>query len=187
MPLRLQIFAKISPGVATPWPAAPPMATAKVCFMAPSLVGSLFASSPLQSCTSFGRDSKEESDPRGKYTAWESPLARLGSREYTPNYRYILLLNGRGGRGQRRHHSFCCTYLSSNRPPGSKRNIMARPEEFSFQNSQDISVPRVFKGLRKVIRGDRKSTRLNSSHLGISYAVFCLKKKKSIYIMPLNT
>src|SRR5258705_6573239 len=28
------------------------------------------------------------------------------------------------------------------------------------------------------LRGDRKSTRLNSSHLGISYAVFCLKKKK---------
>src|SRR5262245_64193171 len=27
-------------------------------------------------------------------------------------------------------------------------------------------------------RVDRKSTRLNSSHLGISYAVFCLKKKK---------
>src|SRR5262245_65148203 len=27
------------------------------------------------------------------------------------------------------------------------------------------------------IRKDRKSTRLNSSHLGISYAVFCLKKK----------
>src|SRR5471030_2909543 len=29
------------------------------------------------------------------------------------------------------------------------------------------------------ICGDRKSTRLNSSHLGISYAVFCLKKKKN--------
>src|SRR5258705_11010333 len=28
--------------------------------------------------------------------------------------------------------------------------------------------------------GDRKSTRLNSSHLGISYAVFCLKKKKDM-------
>src|SRR5437899_10643340 len=27
---------------------------------------------------------------------------------------------------------------------------------------------------------DRKSTRLNSSHLGISYAVFCLKKKKKV-------
>src|SRR5947209_19774377 len=27
-------------------------------------------------------------------------------------------------------------------------------------------------------RGDRKSTRLNSSHANISYAVFCLKKKK---------
>src|SRR5438477_9198877 len=28
-------------------------------------------------------------------------------------------------------------------------------------------------------RRDRKSTRLNSSHMSISYAVFCLKKKKS--------
>src|SRR5437899_9911503 len=38
-------------------------------------------------------------------------------------------------------------------------------------------------------RPDRKSTRLNSSHLGISYAVFCLKKKKqrtieSLHIRP---
>src|SRR5258705_10766381 len=30
------------------------------------------------------------------------------------------------------------------------------------------------------VQGDRKSTRLNSSHLGISYAVFCLKKKKIV-------
>src|SRR5438876_7405885 len=30
--------------------------------------------------------------------------------------------------------------------------------------------------------GDRKSTRLNSSHPSISYAVFCLKKKKTRYI-----
>src|SRR3712207_7985022 len=30
---------------------------------------------------------------------------------------------------------------------------------------------------------DRKSTRLNSSHANISYAVFCLKKKKKIYMM----
>src|SRR5947199_5564474 len=29
--------------------------------------------------------------------------------------------------------------------------------------------------------GDRKSTRLNSSHLGISYAVFCLKKKNVLF------
>src|SRR5699024_12728359 len=28
-----------------------------------------------------------------------------------------------------------------------------------------------------IIQGDRKSTRLNSSHVSISYAVFCLKKK----------
>src|SRR5256885_8844153 len=36
-------------------------------------------------------------------------------------------------------------------------------------------------------RGDRKSTRLNSSHLVISYAVFCLKKKKSIQKIERNS
>src|SRR5690625_5901368 len=30
-------------------------------------------------------------------------------------------------------------------------------------------------------QGDRKSTRLNSSHVAISYAVFCLKQKKKAY------
>src|SRR5256885_7770560 len=35
-----------------------------------------------------------------------------------------------------------------------------------------------FPEAKELIAGDRKSTRLNSSHLVISYAVFCLKKKK---------
>src|SRR5256885_615258 len=35
--------------------------------------------------------------------------------------------------------------------------------------------------------GDRNSTRLNSSHLVISYAVFCLKKKKTVSIPRTNT
>src|SRR3712207_8910037 len=34
---------------------------------------------------------------------------------------------------------------------------------------------------------DRKSTRLNSSHANISYAVFCLKKKKHIMMQSMNT
>src|SRR3712207_7312229 len=34
------------------------------------------------------------------------------------------------------------------------------------------------------LRPDRKSTRLNSSHANISYAVFCLKKKKRIHLLP---
>src|SRR5256885_6528056 len=34
-------------------------------------------------------------------------------------------------------------------------------------------------------RADRKSTRLNSSHLVISYAVFCLKKKKKQFLSRL--
>src|SRR2546426_3629299 len=40
-------------------------------------------------------------------------------------------------------------------------------------------IARVVSTYRRLIRArDRKSTRLNSSHLVISYAVFCLKKKK---------
>src|SRR5256885_10465746 len=34
------------------------------------------------------------------------------------------------------------------------------------------------------VEEDRKSTRLNSSHLVISYAVFCLKKKKTTFYAP---
>src|ERR1039458_10771346 len=36
-------------------------------------------------------------------------------------------------------------------------------------------------------QGDRKSTRLNSSHLGISYAVFCLKKKTTHILHTIST
>src|SRR3712207_8575964 len=37
---------------------------------------------------------------------------------------------------------------------------------------------------RADVRSDRKSTRLNSSHANISYAVFCLKKKKQTSQLP---
>src|SRR3712207_8398615 len=40
--------------------------------------------------------------------------------------------------------------------------------------------PRRRRSGRGAGRRDRKSTRLNSSHANISYAVFCLKKKKKI-------
>src|SRR2546426_2535798 len=38
-----------------------------------------------------------------------------------------------------------------------------------------------------LVRQDRKSTRMNSSHLVISYAVFCLKKKKNNAIVIIHT
>src|SRR2546426_1230826 len=41
-----------------------------------------------------------------------------------------------------------------------------------------VPAPGRVERLRPDVLADRKSTRLNSSHLVISYAVFCLKKKK---------
>src|SRR2546426_5676300 len=61
------------------------------------------------------------------------------------------------------------------------------------QNRVDLRIPRhlIDHALEIRARTDRKSTRLNSSHLVISYAVFCLKKKKKnlechLYMTRLN-
>src|SRR5437763_10991857 len=51
-------------------------------------------------------------------------------------------------------------------------------EKWHFQKQQ-----RCYSGAMHIdflVLGDRKSTRLNSSHRCISYAVFCLKKKKKL-------
>src|SRR3712207_8961318 len=43
-----------------------------------------------------------------------------------------------------------------------------------------VEVGRAYEVAERLVGGDRKSTRLNSSHANISYAVFCLKKKKEL-------
>src|SRR5262245_19942950 len=62
--------------------------------------------------------------------------------------------------------------LSQNSPAG----VATLPAGLQIGN-EDATI--IFQTIRKVhvsAAKDRKSTRLNSSHLGISYAVFCLKK-----------
>src|SRR5207245_7225678 len=52
---------------------------------------------------------------------------------------------------------------------------------FALEHPGDIgALDHVERGVRMEPLRDRKSTRLNSSHGSISYAVFCLKKKKRI-------
>src|SRR5690554_7266557 len=46
------------------------------------------------------------------------------------------------------------------------------------ENLTPAAAIQLIRRLNKDIPADRKSTRLNSSHVRISYAVFCLKKKK---------
>src|SRR5208282_6649966 len=58
-----------------------------------------------------------------------------------------------------------------------------QPRIYFLQQCQRFSTPLQFQLARQIFQqvrgsGDRKSTRLNSSHGSISYAVFCLKKKK---------
>src|ERR1035438_10672299 len=61
-------------------------------------------------------------------------------------------------------------------------NLRGRPPRNSQLRGQGRAEEVLHRGdLRRSkpdVAGDRKSTRLNSSHLGISYAVFCLKNKR---------
>src|SRR3712207_9439056 len=51
-------------------------------------------------------------------------------------------------------------------------------QELSARSSiEELEKPGRFRN--RIVTEDRKSTRLNSSHANISYAVFCLKKKKN--------
>src|SRR3712207_8835161 len=64
----------------------------------------------------------------------------------------------------------CCRCASSGSTPGGRTTVP----------STSRSAGRGFSSRRtaRCASADRKSTRLNSSHANISYAVFCLKKKK---------
>src|SRR3712207_6938042 len=52
--------------------------------------------------------------------------------------------------------------------------------EISNLKSQAENISRQLRAWADSLQKDRKSTRLNSSHANISYAVFCLKKKKKL-------
>src|SRR5690606_40573094 len=52
-----------------------------------------------------------------------------------------------------------------------------RPLVSKATESIGVAVPSIVDAEQGVVYEDRKSTRLNSSHVKISYAVFCLKKK----------
>src|SRR5207253_8656944 len=62
---------------------------------------------------------------------------------------------------------------------GGPRSSLPTQSAIRISNEALESIPsRLTLATRARSSGDRKSTRLNSSHVAISYAVFCLKKKK---------
>src|SRR5580698_211972 len=70
---------------------------------------------------------------------------------------------------------YSCLELLAQRP-GLSNSELARGAFVTRQSMNVLLQALEHQGL--VVRPDRKSTRLNSSHMSISYAVFCLKKKK---------
>src|SRR2546426_8863053 len=64
--------------------------------------------------------------------------------------------------------------------PGGRRRACGLSQSLSQAHRRSAQCRRAERERRRQAErgGDRKSTRLNSSHLVISYAVFCLKKKK---------
>src|SRR2546428_3465794 len=58
------------------------------------------------------------------------------------------------------------------------------PQKYSFHVRVRCSNDRLAQIVGTALEGDRKSTRLNSSHDQISYAVFCLKKKTLSLVPP---
>src|SRR5574339_989005 len=73
------------------------------------------------------------------------------------------------------HHPFFFFFLMIRRPPRST----LFPYTTLFRSTATRMLPTMkWWPSRTRVAPDRKSTRLNSSHQAISYAVFCLKKKK---------
>src|SRR3712207_7828574 len=81
-------------------------------------------------------------------------------------------------------------FLMIRRPPRSTlfpyttlfRSKVDRREALEKQSERRLHLVTQFVHERPAPTGDRKSTRLNSSHANISYAVFCLKKKKTTFL-----
>src|SRR5947209_10954342 len=59
------------------------------------------------------------------------------------------------------------------------RSALSRPDDVARRTEGEAEMKITIESTSKIVslRQDRKSTRLNSSHANISYAVFCLKKK----------
>src|SRR3712207_7471820 len=70
--------------------------------------------------------------------------------------------------------------------PGLHRQVLQRPRVGEAELPGEVLVERVHsvqvrgRPLVALAAGDRKSTRLNSSHANISYAFFCLEKRKNL-------
>src|SRR5690606_41540609 len=108
---------------------------------------------------------------------------------FSRHARHARLVWGKPKKSQESHEELVALYAikgnAQTEPPLSGSVVTGASQEYDNLNRAMVSMSMNAKGAKewealtgKAYTQDRKSTRLNSSHVKISYAVFCLKKKK---------
>src|SRR5436309_8582181 len=93
------------------------------------------------------------------------------------HFPYTTLYRSPAGGCRAHEREICRGLLAIDRQDALALSVQALVEDFLqyLRNERGQA-----ENTQKTYAADRKSTRLNSSHVKISYAVFCLKKKKTI-------
>src|SRR3712207_7953477 len=111
---------------------------------------------------------EEEEDPFEEYqpTGWRKLMTSLGFYSYAepPRDRYIV-------EGEEEEEA-----NSEEKDEGWSQEKLDEDQKLIRERIEEMDIV--------ITTADRKSTRLNSSHANISYAVFCLKKNISLYPSP---
>src|SRR5438034_7981800 len=106
--------------------------------------------------------------------------ARLAKRSFCPHLADYLTTSNECDNKQRRRDGVFCEnsgHHSTSASPCSRRAMRFPQGRTEWISRKRISKTTTSCHRWKTKKRDRKSTRLNSSHTVISYAVFCLKKK----------
>src|SRR6266480_2754595 len=131
-------------------------------------------------CQAFARflERPDVLDPAGGTDIFQMPPGRVKLTAGTDAMRCLRLSNK-----VLRWYTDCCRTPIANTPAGPRFPVIGVVHSFMDHAADGRSRDEALGPPLCRIYEDRKSTRLNSSHMSISYAVFCLKKKTQKHII----
>src|SRR5699024_10989376 len=123
-------------------------------------------------------------------TIWEDGIFLVGNNKYAKTFKFEDINYSVASREDKEAMFLEYSELLNALDSGATTKITVNNRRLNKTDfEQTILIPMAEDGLDKyrkeynrmlLDKADRKSTRLNSSHVSISYAVFCLKKKKDV-------